>query len=165
MKKVADISVIVPIYNVEEYLAECLDSIVCQTKQDFEVIMVDDGSTDSSGEIAKSYAEKYPNFHYLYKENNGLGCARNYGVAHSDSKYIIFMDSDDKISEDLYEKMFNAAEKNNSDLTICNVVRCNSKKSWSSSLHKIAFADIDANTHIAKNTNLFYDTTSWNKLI
>lgn len=165
MKKVADISVIVPIYNVEEYLAECLDSIVSQTKQDFEVIMVDDGSTDSSGEIAKSYAEKYPNFHYLYKENNGLGCARNYGVAHSDSKYIIFMDSDDKISEDLYEKMFNAAERNNSDLTICNVVRCNSKKAWASSLHKIAFSDIDANTHIAKNTNLFYDTTSWNKLI
>ncbi|MDE5671014.1 MAG: CDP-glycerol glycerophosphotransferase family protein [Eubacterium sp.] len=164
-KKVADISVIVPIYNVEEYLAECLDSIVCQTKQDFEVIMVDDGSTDSSGEIAKAYAEKHPNFHYLYKENNGLGCARNYGVAHSDSKYIIFMDSDDKISEDLYEKMFNAAEKNQSDLTICNVVRCNSRKAWASSLHKIAFADIDANTHITKNTNLFYDTTSWNKLI
>ncbi len=165
MKKVADISVIVPIYNVEEYLAECLDSIVCQTKQDFEVIMVDDGSTDSSGEIAKSYAEKYPNFYYLYKENNGLGCARNYGVAHSDSKYIIFMDSDDKISEDLYEKMFNAAERNHSDLTICNVVRCNSKKSWSSSLHKKVFIDIESNTHITKNPNLFYDTTSWNKLI
>ncbi|MDE6110354.1 MAG: glycosyltransferase, partial [Eubacterium sp.] len=146
-------------------MAECLDSIVCQTKQDFEVIMVDDGSTDSSGEIAKSYAEKYPNFHYFYKENNGLGCARNYGVAHSDSKYIIFMDSDDKISADLYEKMFNAAEKNNSDMTICNVVRCNSKKAWASSLHKTAFADIDSNTHITKNTNLFYDTTSWNKLI
>ncbi len=111
MKKVADISVIVPIYNVEEYLAECLDSIVCQTKQDFEVIMVDDGSTDSSGEIAKSYAEKYPNFHYLYKENNGLGCAETMALHIQDSKYIIFMDSDDKISEDLYEKMFNAAER------------------------------------------------------
>ena len=165
MKNVADISVIVPIYNVEEYLAECLDSIVCQTKQDFEVIMVDDGSTDSSGEIAKSYAEKYPNFHYFYKENNGLGCARNYGVEHSNSKYIIFMDSDDKISEDLYEKMFNAAEKNNSDMTICNVARCNSRKAWASSLHKVAFTDIDSNTHITKNTNLLYDTTSWNKLI
>lgn len=165
MKKIADISVIVPIYNVEEYLEECLDSILNQTKKDFEVIMVDDGSTDSSGEIAKSYAENYPNFHYLYKENGGLGCARNYGVEHSDSKYIIFMDSDDKISEDLYEKMFNAAEKNNSDLTICNVARCNSKRAWASSLHKKAFTDIDENTHITKNTNLFYDTTSWNKLI
>lgn len=165
MKNTADISVIVPIYNVEEYLAECLDSILNQTKKEFEVIMVDDGSTDSSGEIAKSYAEKYPNFHYLYKENNGLGCARNYGVAHSDSKYIIFMDSDDRISEDLYEKMFNAAEKNGSDLTICNVARCNSKKTWSSSLHKKVFSDIESNTHITKNPNLFYDTTSWNKLI
>lgn len=165
MKKVADISVIVPIYNVEEYLAECLDSILNQTKKDFEVIMVDDGSTDSSGEIAKAYAEKHPNFRYLYKENNGLGCARNYGVEHSDGKYIIFMDSDDKISEDLYEKMFNAAEKNNSDMTICNVARCNSKKTWSSSLHKIAFTDIEPNTHITKNPKLFYDTTSWNKLI
>lgn len=164
-KNVADISVIVPIYNVEEYLEECLDSILNQTKKDFEVIMVDDGSTDSSGEIAKSYAEKYPNFHYFYKENNGLGCARNYGVEHSDSKYIIFMDSDDKISEDLYEKMFIAAEKNQSDLTICNVARCNSKRAWSSSLHKRAFSNIEPNTHITKNPNLMYDTTSWNKLI
>ncbi|MBD5082637.1 MAG: glycosyltransferase, partial [Clostridiales bacterium] len=165
MKNVADISVIVPIYNVEEYLGECLDSILNQTKKDYEVIMVDDGSTDNSGEIAKSYAEKYPNFHYFYKENNGLGCARNYGVEHSNGKYIIFMDSDDKISEDLYEKMFNTAEKNNSDMTICNVARCNSRKAWNSGLHKIAFTNIEPNTHVTKNTNLLYDTTSWNKLI
>ena len=68
MKNEPDISVIVPIYNVEEYLAECLDSLNNQTKKDIEVIMVDDDSQDSSGEIAKAYAQEHPNFHYYHKE-------------------------------------------------------------------------------------------------
>ena len=88
MKNEPDISVIVSIYNVEEYLAECLDSLNNQTKKDIEVIMVDDDSQDSSGEIAKAYAQEHPNFHYYHKENGGLGCARNFGVKHAHGKYI-----------------------------------------------------------------------------
>ena len=160
-----DISVIIPIYNVEEYLEECLDSVLNQTKDNLEVIMIDDGSTDSSGEIAKSYAEKYDNFQYHLIENNGLGHARNYAVPFATGKYIIFLDSDDIVVSDAYEKMFNLAEKNSSDLTICNVARFNSRKSWASNLHKKIFTDIETNTHITKNSNLIYDTTSWNKLI
>lgn len=165
MKNEPDISVIVPIYNVEEYLAECLDSLNNQTKKDIEVIMVDDDSQDSSGEIAKAYAQEHPNFHYYHKENGGLGCARNFGVKHAHGKYIAFMDSDDVLSEDLYEKMFTCAERNNSDITICNVARFNSKRTWIANLHKKVFSNIDTNTHITKDPNLINDTISCNKLI
>lgn len=163
--KAPDISVIIPVYNVEEYLEECLDSVLNQTKDNLEVIMVDNGSTDSSGEIAKSYAEKYDNFHYHFIKNDGLGHARNYAVPFANGKYIIFLDSDDVVPEDAYEKMFNLAEKNNSDLTICNVARFNSRTSWVSTLHKKVFTDIERKTHITENPNLINDTTSWNKLI
>lgn len=160
-----DISVIVPIYNVEEYLEECLDSLLNQTKENIEIIMVDDGSTDRSGEIADAYAEKYPHFHCYHKANGGLGHARNYGVPHAKGKYIAFVDSDDVVSLDMYDKMFAYAERNGSDLTICNVVRFNTKKVWASNLHRLAFHNMRTNTHITKNQNLIYDTTSWNKLI
>ncbi|MCI8814508.1 MAG: glycosyltransferase, partial [Lachnospiraceae bacterium] len=136
-----DISVIVPVYNVEEYLEECLQSLRDQTKKNIEVIIVNDGSTDSSGRIAEAYARKYNNFLYYYKENGGLGCARNYGVKRANGKYIAFMDSDDVVSLDLYEKMFAYAQRDQSELTICNVLRFNSKKTWASGLHKRVFKD------------------------
>lgn len=160
-----DISVIIPIYNVEKYIAACLNSVLNQTKNNLEVIMIDDGSTDKSGEIAREYAEKYDHFYYERIENSGLGHARNYAVTMANGKYIAFVDSDDIVVQDAYEKMFCAAEKNGSDLTICNVARFNSKKSWQSSLHKKVFTDTESVTHITKKPNLLYDTTSWNKLI
>lgn len=160
-----DISVIVPIYNVEEYLEECLQSLADQTKKDIEVIMVDDGSTDRSGAIAKSFAERYDDFLYFYKENGGLGCARNYGVERASGRYIAFVDSDDVVSLDLYEKMFTYAQRDHSELTICNAVRFNSKKVWASNLHKRVFRNIDSCTHITEDSDLIYDTVSWNKLI
>ena len=122
------VSVIVPIYNVEEYLAECLDSLLHQTIDSIEVVMVDDGSPDNSAVIAKEYAEKYPNFVYYYKENGGLGSARNFGVKQARGEYITFVDSDDIVDDDLYEKMYYRANKDNSDMAICNVLRFNSKK-------------------------------------
>ncbi len=160
-----DISVIVPIYNVEEYLEECLQSLADQTKKDIEVIMVDDGSTDRSGAIAKSFAERYDDFIYFYKENGGLGCARNYGVERASGRYIAFVDSDDVVSLDLYEKMFTYAQRDHSELTICNVLRFDSKKVWASNLHKRVFKDIGSCTHITEDPDLIYDTVSWNKLI
>lgn len=168
MKKVmneADISVIIPIYNVEEYLEECLDSVVNQTKSNIEIVVVDDGSTDSSGEIAKAYAEKYDNLFYYLKENGGLGRARNFGIEKAHGEYITFMDSDDVISLDLYEKMFYAVRKNDSDVALCNVARFNSKRTWIANLHQKVFSNIELNTHITKNPNLIYDTISCNKLI
>ena len=98
------ISVIVPVYNVQEYLEECLDSLVHQTMKEIEVIMVDDGSVDNSAEIMNIYSERYYNFIPVYKENGGLGHARNYGVSYATGEFIIFMDSDDYVTKDAYKK-------------------------------------------------------------
>ncbi|MCC8073052.1 MAG: glycosyltransferase [Clostridiales bacterium] len=163
------VSAIIPIYNVEEYLAECLDSMIQQNKgkikDAFEVIMIDDGSTDSSGDIAKEYADNNDYFHYYRIENDGLGHARNAAVEYAKGKYIAFADSDDIVVAGTYEKMYILAEKNNSDLTICNVLRFNTKKEWESGIHKRAFRNIAAVTHITNQLALIYDAASWNKLI
>lgn len=159
------VSVIIPIYNVEEYLGECLQSVLHQTLQGIQVIMIDDGSLDGSGDIARCYAEKYEHFQYVKQENGGLGNARNNGVRYAKGKYIIFLDSDDVVPEYAYEKMYNAAERTGSDMAVGHVTRFNSKKELLSNLHEIAFRKHLDKTHITENTDLIYDTTSWNKLI
>ncbi|MBP3446630.1 MAG: glycosyltransferase [Clostridia bacterium] len=95
------VSIIVPVYNVEDYLAECLDSLLNQTmpREDMEIIVVNDGSTDSSYEIAKEYAEKYPCIKLFSKENEGLSATRNYGINRATGKYMMFIDSDDSFTE------------------------------------------------------------------
>lgn len=105
------VSVVVPIYNVEEYLDECLLSLKKQTLKDIEVLMIDDGSLDHSADIAKRYERDNAHFHYFYKENGGLGNARNYAIPYVKGDYLIFLDSDDIVPEDAYEKMYNLAVK------------------------------------------------------
>lgn len=99
-------SIIVPVYNAERFLRECLDSILYQTEKDFDAFIIDDGSTDSSTEISKEYAEKYPDlFTYIRQDNKGLGGARNTGLKHADGKYSIFLDSDDFIASHSIERL------------------------------------------------------------
>ncbi|RVT63848.1 glycosyltransferase family 2 protein [Niallia taxi] len=109
------ISVIIPIYNVENYLEDCLNSLITSSKlvdeNKFEVILVNDGSTDGSGILAGKFAEQTPNFHYYEKSNGGLGDARNYGLTKARFEYIAFIDSDDKISEDFLEVALDEVEK------------------------------------------------------
>lgn len=100
------ISVIVPIYNVEKYLCQCLDSLTDQTYKNIEVIMVDDGSPDNCGAICNEYAERYSNFIAVHKENAGLGMARNTGLENAHGQYVIFIDSDDYISDSLIEELY-----------------------------------------------------------
>ena len=169
------ISVIIPIYNVHEFLEDCIESVLAQTinhwdltddyQRNLQIILVDDGSTDDSGEIAKSYAAKYENVEYRYEENQGLGHARNYGCEFAEGDYIIFIDSDDIIPPKAYERMYRIALKNDSDLTIGSVWRFNSKLTWASNIHEIAFGGTKELTHIKESPELFYDTTAWNKLI
>ena len=91
-----DISIIIPIYNVEKYLDECLNSFCKQTNKNFFVLLIDDGSTDDSGKIAKTYVTNYPEmFNYIHQENKGLGGARNTGLSNVKTKYTMFFDSDD----------------------------------------------------------------------
>lgn len=108
------LTIVVPIYNVERYLEQCLDSLVCQTVRDFEVILVNDGSTDNSGEIAKKYAEKH-GFQYIYQENAGLGAARNTGLRNTNTPYVEFLDSDDWLMPSTVESILRTA-RNEDDL-------------------------------------------------
>lgn len=100
------ISVIVPVYNVERYVRECIDSVFNQDFDDYEVICVDDGSTDNSLQILMEYAEQSDKFHVIHQENGGLSNARNTGVAHSNGKYICFLDGDDLLTANALKKMW-----------------------------------------------------------
>lgn len=88
-------SIIVPVYNVERYLSICIQSILCQSTCDYEMILIDDGSTDRSGEICDKYAQKYSNIHVIHQENQGLSAARNRGIEIAGGEYLLFLDSDD----------------------------------------------------------------------
>ena len=112
------ISVIVPVYNVELYLAECLDSIEAQTFSDFEVIAVNDGSTDRSRMILEAYAAKDARIKIIDQPNAGLSAARNTGLDNASGEYVFFLDSDDLITPDAFEKTVRAARENNSDIVI-----------------------------------------------
>ena len=112
------ISIIVPIYNKEDYLPQCLDSIINQSYTNFEVLLINDGSTDSSGIICQEYAERDSRFRYIEKENGGVSSARNLGLERSEGAYITFIDSDDWVEFNYLEVLYNALRENNADVAI-----------------------------------------------
>lgn len=113
------VSVIIPCYNVEQYIAECLDSVINQTFKDLEIICVEDCSTDKTKDILKQYAKKYKHITVIYnKTNQGLAVSRNIGTNKSKSKYIYFLDSDDYISKDCIEKLYDKIEHDNCDIVM-----------------------------------------------
>lgn len=118
------ISVIVPVYNVEKYLNKCIDSIINQTYKNLEIILVDDGSTDSSGEICNQYAKKDDRIKVIHKVNGGLSDARNKGIEVATGEYISFIDSDDYIVENMYEKLISDMTKYNADMVMCRLIDC-----------------------------------------
>ena len=116
------VSVIVPVYNVENYIEKCIDSLLGQTLEDIEIIIVNDGSTDNSKDKIMPYIENFPNkIKYLEKQNGGLSSARNYGMPSATGEYIAFLDSDDYVEYDMYEKLYNKAKSEDFDVTVCNV--------------------------------------------
>ena len=116
------VSVIVPVYNVEDYLEKCLDSLVNQTLKDIEIIVVNDGSPDNSQKIIDKYEKKYKSIKSYKKENGGLSDARNYGVKKAGGKYISFVDSDDYIAPNMLEIMYNHAINNKLDIVVCDTI-------------------------------------------
>lgn len=121
MKKKIDeikITIIMPVYNVEEFVAKTIESVLSQSLSDFEFYAIDDGSPDKSGEICDEYAKKDSRFKVIHKENGGAPEARNIAIDLAKGKYIYFIDSDDWIETDYLEKMYNIAETNNADVVI-----------------------------------------------
>jgi len=117
------ISVIVPVYNVEKYLPNCLNSILGQTFEPYELILVDDGSSDKSGFICESYAIKDTRVRVIHKTNGGVSSARNLGLEYAQGPWISFIDADDRIESDMLEKLYSAAASSGADIICCSMNR------------------------------------------
>lgn len=117
------VSVIVPVYNVEKYLKRCVDSILAQTEKDLEIILVDDGSTDNSGTMCDAYAGEYEHITVVHKKNGGLTSAWIAGAKVSKGDYLGFVDSDDWIDADMYERMYHKAKEYKADMVCCGLIK------------------------------------------
>ena len=122
------ISVIVPIYNVEPYLSQCLDSIISQTLADIEIICVNDGSTDNSLQILQKYAAQDNRIKIINQPNQGLSAARNSGIDVATGEFIGFVDSDDYIAPDFYETLYTVAKKYKANIAASNIIKFNQKQ-------------------------------------
>lgn len=122
------ISIIIPVFNAESYLSDCLNSILAQTFNDFEVFCINDGSTDKSEEILKQYAAKDSRFNILTRENQGVSSARNWGLDNANGEYVYFIDSDDRIHPQLLERLYQAAQDNNADFSCCQFQKIKEKQ-------------------------------------
>lgn len=115
------VSVIVPVYNVEDYLPKCLETLVNQTLGNIEIIVVNDGATDGSQAVIDSFVSRYSNIKSLMKPNGGLSDARNYGMPYATGEYIGFVDSDDYVDLDMYENLYRKAKESDYDIVECNL--------------------------------------------
>lgn len=156
------VSIIVPVYNTEQYLEQCLDSLVNQTLKDIEIIVINDGSPDNSNKIIKKYEKKYPKKIKGYeKENGGLSDARNFGISKASGEYLAFLDSDDYVSLDTYEKLYNKAKTENFDMVVCNLYYVYDK------LLKPATSNIRNDIYSKKQIKKIYQNiypAAWNKI-
>jgi CDP-glycerol glycerophosphotransferase len=162
------LSVILPVFNTEQYLVESLDCLVNQTLEDMEIICINDASTDGCPEILEEYASKDSRFKILNNETSlGPSICRNKGLEVASGEYIVFYDSDDKIDLDAYEKLYEFSKRNDNDVVVFNAIRLHDNGYQSPSvLHSrsITGKTID-NTNILEHKELVYDTTSWNKFL
>ena len=157
--KVKKVSIIIPVYGVEQYISKCLDSLVNQTLEDIEIVVVNDGSPDNSQKIIDKYVKRYPDKVKSYiKENGGQGSARNYGIKYATGEYIGYVDSDDYVEKDMYERLYNKAKEDDLDIVICgsyNVVEETDEKT----------TDLDRIIFDNKKLNAFFGRMAvWNKI-
>ena len=122
-----DVSVIIPVYNSEKYLSACIDSVLHQEKVSLEIILVDDGSTDSSASICDNYAQKYENIRAIHINNSGQAVAKNEGLKYAHGNYIALTDSDDKMTPRMLHMMVIAGYKHDADIVCCNYKQIDEK--------------------------------------
>lgn len=159
----AKVSIIVPVYNVKKYLRKCLDSLINQTLKDIEIICINDGSTDKSLEILEEYKNRDSRIILLNQENSGQSVARNRGIEIAKGEYLGFVDPDDWVDLDYYEKLYNAASTNDADIAVGGIIRVTGIK-------KKKFLNFEKET-ITDNTNLKFELCDvpeksyvWNKI-
>jgi CDP-glycerol glycerophosphotransferase len=158
------LSIVVPVYNVEEFLEPCLDSVLAQTFTDYEVVMVNDGSTDRSAEIAQRYVDRDQRFRLVHQENGGLSKARNTGTDQATGELLVFLDSDDMLPENSYELLVGALDRTGSDFATGNVYRLTRFATVQSPFLRTAFAETRLKTHVTKYRPLLADRPAWNKV-
>lgn len=157
------VSVIVPVYNVEKYLENCLETLISQTLKDIEIICINDGSKDSSPDILKKYALNDERIKIIDKHNEGLSAARNDGLNVATGEYIGFVDSDDWVDLNFYEKLYNAAKKHNAEVACGNIIRCGNRITK----YKLKFENeqfITDNVEKLKATKIPKYNYVWNKI-
>lgn len=158
------ISVIVPVYNVEKYLHQCIDSIINQTYKNLEIILVDDGSTDNSGKICDEYKSKDNRITVIHKKNGGLSDARNAGLKVAKGEFIAFADSDDWLDQNIYNELITSLINNDADISACNIAFAYDNKTEISSisLSKSIFNSEEAINQLICGTG--FCAVAWNKL-
>lgn len=158
------ISVIIPVYNVEKYLEKCINSVIEQTYTNLEIILVNDGSTDSSGEICDKYKQLDNRIVVFHKENGGLSDARNYGIERANGEYIAFLDSDDWVDFKYIEILYENLRNYNADISICNFRRVHDENELLNNNNNIIlYNNIEALQQIYTNKSV-QTIVAWNKL-
>lgn len=163
------ISIIVPVYNVEKYLHKCINSILNQTFKEFELILVDDGSTDKSAQICDEYKRKDSRIKVIHKKNGGLSDARNMGLESAVSEYIAFIDSDDFIHPQMFEILYNISLKYDSDISMCDFKRVYENDIYKLRKYKTNNQEVLVYTSLEALNQLYSENTvkfvaAWNKL-
>ena len=158
------ISIIIPVYKVEKYLEKCIQSVINQTYENLQIILVDDGSPDNCGKICDEYAKKDHRIEVIHKSNGGLSDARNKGLEIAKGEYIGFVDSDDYIEADMYEVLYNLLKQYNADVSICNFYTVSqwkiSRKNADNEINEYNRSEILKEILLDKNIQSY----AWNKL-
>lgn len=158
------LSVLIPVYNVADYLEECLSSVVNQTLKDLQIILIDDGSTDASAQIAARFAAQDERIQLIHQENRGLGAVRNRGVSLARGEYLTFLDSDDTLPRDGLRALVDSLEHSGADLAIGGIARIQPDGSYRTTQWVRDLHDRDRHTSVAEEPALLRDYFTWNKV-
>ena len=165
-KNMAKVSIIVPVYMVEEYIAQCIESVLNQTFVDFELILIDDGSKDNSGIICDSYAKKDDRITVIHTDNNGAATARNIGLKCASGRYIAFLDGDDYFAENMLERLYKEIDGSEYDIAVSDFLNIlpDEKDNFSLNLTEKTVSGREVLEHLKNEKNYGVWTIVWNKL-
>lgn len=162
----AEVSMIVPVYQVEKYIAQCIESVINQTFQDFQLILIDDGSKDQSGMICDTYAARDDRIIVIHTENRGAAAARNTGLESASGKYITFLDGDDYLAENMIERLYEVIKQSAYDVVVCDFLNIlpDEKDNFTVQLQEMTVSGRTVLEHLKNEKNYGVWTIVWNKI-